>query len=607
MPPKLHVNKMLIYCPIFVCFAPVYFVIYPLNIKKVAMAYIMHKKINGKTYYYAEQRVWRNGKSTRAWQKYLGSIDKIIEAVEGNNLAPEYAVIFELGGVAAYLNIAGEIDLVKTINEMPPKRDQGLSIGDYIMTASINRGLDVASKRSMWNWFQNTILLNYYPGIKKEQLSSQRFWGHMDKIPEDQIPKVWNNVLQTACRGKSMGLSQVSYDETNYYSFISTFNTHCSLAQRGKNKQGRSSLRQINYALFCSRENHIPLYFDVYQGNKHDSKEFSQIVPKFKEAFKDHITGNSQITLVFDKGNNSPDNIKEIEEHGFHYAGSLKLNEHPRLAGLSNSDEKFTGFDHPRLAGIKAYRIKKQVYGGEKALIVTFNNNLYHDQVKTINNDIEKCQLQLSRLSRRLHDRAEGLTSKGKKPTRSSVEKNVQGILKRQSMKKIFTVEYHEKNNIPLISYQIGTEAYSHLLDTYLGKKILFTNNHHWSSEDIILAYHSQYIIENIFKESKDRETGYWWPLNHWTDQKIKVHALYCTITLLLRSLLNMKAHQASINLSMRRVHRELNGIKQAINVYPKQKGKGNKKQRKARTITNMNEVQEELFDTFQMNNYLSV
>src|SRR3972149_7928802 len=149
MPPKLHVNKMLIYCPIFVCFAPVYFVIYPLNIKKVAMAYIMHKKINGKVYYYAEQRVWRDGKSTRAWQKYLGSIDKIIDAVDGKNMEPIHAVLFELGGIAAYLNVAEEISLVKTIDNMLPKREQGLTIGEYILIASINRGLDAVSKRSM--------------------------------------------------------------------------------------------------------------------------------------------------------------------------------------------------------------------------------------------------------------------------------------------------------------------------------------------------------------------------------------------------------------------------------------------------------------------------
>ncbi len=56
------------------------------------MAYIVHKKISGKTYYYAEQRVWKDGKSRREWQKYLGTIDKIMDAVEGKHLAPDHAV-----------------------------------------------------------------------------------------------------------------------------------------------------------------------------------------------------------------------------------------------------------------------------------------------------------------------------------------------------------------------------------------------------------------------------------------------------------------------------------------------------------------------------------
>ncbi|MCD4734826.1 MAG: hypothetical protein K8R53_02160 [Bacteroidales bacterium] len=62
----------------------------------------------------------------------------------------------------------------------------------------------------------------------------------------------------------------------------------------------------MNYALFCSKENHLPLYFDVYQGNVHDSMEFKKILPGFKAAFKDKITPGSSITIIFDKGNNSP-------------------------------------------------------------------------------------------------------------------------------------------------------------------------------------------------------------------------------------------------------------------------------------------------------------
>jgi len=73
-----------------------------------------------RTWINAKQRVWKDGKSRREWQKYLGTLNRIIDAVEGKHLAPSYAVLFELGGVASYLSIAREIRLVEKINSMLP-------------------------------------------------------------------------------------------------------------------------------------------------------------------------------------------------------------------------------------------------------------------------------------------------------------------------------------------------------------------------------------------------------------------------------------------------------------------------------------------------------
>jgi hypothetical protein len=67
------------------------------------MAYITRKKIKGITYYYAEERERRDGKSRRKWQKYLGPLHKIIEAMEGTPEKPKYAEIFQLGEPSAYL------------------------------------------------------------------------------------------------------------------------------------------------------------------------------------------------------------------------------------------------------------------------------------------------------------------------------------------------------------------------------------------------------------------------------------------------------------------------------------------------------------------------
>ncbi len=571
------------------------------------MAYITRKKINGKTYYYAEHRVWKDGKSRREWQKYLGTIDNIMGAVEGNPTIPDHAVLFELGGVASYLSLAKQIQLVEKADRMLPKRKQGLSIGNYLLIAAINRGLEAVSKRSMWSWFQNTVLLDHFSGIKKEQLSSQRFWDHMNLIPEEKITPLWLEVLNGALSSAQINLSNITFDETNFYTFISTFNQRCSLPQRGKNKQGRSNLRQVNYALFCSKEHHLPLYFDVYQGNVHDSTKFKEILPGFQAAFKDKLPPLSTMTIVFDKGNNSPEAIGEIDRSPFHFVGSLKLNEHCELTSISNMDERFETTGHPQLEDIKAFRVKKDIYGVPRTIVVTFNQNLYDDQLKTLYNDLEKCQEKLSELNRRLTDRATGLITRGKKPTKASVEKNVKDILKRQYMKQLIKVDYHEKNASPVIQYAMDGDQFASLTDTLLGKKILFTDNHDWDTEDIILAYHGQHVIENIFKETKDRNTGCWWPLNHWTDQKIKVHGLYCTITLLMRSLMIMKTRQENINLSLGRLHQSLKGIKQVINIYPKQKGPGNKKERKTHTLTKMDEIQEKLFELFKMKDYIAI
>ena len=51
-------------------------------------------------------------------------------------------------------------------------------------------------------------------------------------------------------------------------------------------------------------------------------------------------------------------------------------------------------------------------------------------------------------------------------------------------MKQLIKVDYQEQNTIPLISYSLDGEEFVRLTDTYLGKKILFTDNHDWKTED---------------------------------------------------------------------------------------------------------------------------
>jgi transposase len=569
------------------------------------MPYLTKKKINGKIYYYAEECGRVNGKVQRLWQKYLGSIEKILSVAEHSPRNPLYAEIFRLGNPAAYFHIAREFNMIDVIDKVLPKREQGMTIGQYLLLAAINRGIDAVSKRSMWHWFQSTVLLRLFPHATQTALSSQRFWDHMSMVPHEEIEPLWSSIVDSVIKKEKIDLSTAAYDGTNFYTFIGSFNGKCSLAQRGKNKQGRKDLRQINYALFCTRRDQFPLYFDIYEGNRHDSKEFKEIVDKFMQRFSGHAIDGGGMTIVFDKGNNSYENFSFfIQNSPYHFVGSVKLDDHKDLSEMPNTDSRLERLADPRLESVRAWRTQKKIYGRELTVVVTFNNRLYTDQVQSINNQINKCFCKLDELESRLNDRRSGLITRGAAPTLMSVKNQVSTILSGQHMKKLVATIVEEVDGFVLLQHSINTQAYAALQQTYLGKSILITDNDMWSTEDIVLTYRSLYVIEHTFKHMKDREIGLWWPLLHWTDQKIRVHGLYCTIALALRSLLMKRVKDAGIRISMNALHEKLNGIKEVINVFPRQRGK--KKEVRQSVVTKMDEIQKRLYDLFRIGLYCS-
>jgi transposase len=567
------------------------------------IAYMTQKKIKGITYYYAEEREWTKGRSCRKWQKYLGSLSKIMAAVDGVPQQPHYAEIFELGCPAAYLHVAERLNTIDVMNRIFPKRNQGVSPGLYLTVAAINRGIEATSKRSMWNWFQQTILLRRFPDVTKAALSSQRFWDNLSTMDEPTLQAAWQTLVETVIDEEQIDLSCVSYDGTNFYSFIGSFNTRCSLAKRGKNKQGRRDLRQINYALFCTRKEHIPLYFDVYEGNRHDAKEFGTIIDKFFRAFADRKPHRQGLTLVFDKGNNSEDNFsKFLEGAAYHFVGSVKPTDHKDLALISNQDPRFLPCSTPRLEDVKAFRTRKTLYGKNLTVIVTFNNNLYTAQVQSINAEIAKCFQKLEGLSGKLADRRAGRITKGKKPTVASVTKHVGSILSGQHMKTLIERTITDDQPVPSLSYSLNTTAYEELADRYLGKTLIITDHHDWTTENIILTYRSQASIEECFKHMKDRKIGMWWPMFHWTDQMICVHGFYCSLALLLRALIMKRVEEAGIGMSMTTLHEKLSGIREVLNVFHKR----SHPQTTRSVVSKMDSVQKQLFNLFDMKQYLS-
>jgi transposase len=562
------------------------------------------KQINGHTYYYYSKWARVDGKCRRVWQKYLGKLEDIAQAVQGGGPPPEHAEVFQWGLPETLWKECCRADAVALVDRQCPKRTQGLSTGQYLAIAALNRAICPHSKRSMWDWFSQTVLLRHLPKATAARLTSQQFWNHMDRVDEVSCQTIWRNVLQGVIRRENLDLDSVCYDGTNFYTFIDTFNTRCDLAKRGKNKQGRTNLRQVSYALFCCGDAHVPLFYDVYEGNRNDAKQFPRMLMAFHDFLRE-VTGKQaplpETTLVFDKGNNSKDNFALVDSLRLKFVGSVKLDEHKDLARIPNDDPDFVPCPSPRLEGTKSLRTRKQIYGRQRSVVVTFNQNLFDSQWLTLQNDLAKALEKLSTLRQKLEDRRAGIVRRGKPPTVASVEKQCREHLSRQHLKVLipYTVEPDE-DGLPCLQYEVDSEALDRLCNTYLGKNVLVTNQDQWSDEKIILSYRSQYVIEDVFKEMKDRRTGSWWPLLHWTDSKIRVHGLYCTMALLLRALALRRVHQAGINISMKRLLGELESIREVINMFPRKRGQ--KAARRQTVLTKTSEVQDRLMDLFELN-----
>ena len=384
-------------------------------------------------------------------------------------------------------------------------------------------------------------------------------------------------------------------------SFINTFNAHCDIARRGKNKQGRSNLRQISYALFCSRDGHVPVYYDLYEGNTNDAKQFPLMIERFGQFMRQvsgaaGLSATPNVTVVFDKGNNSAANIARVDALPLHFVGSVKLDEHSDLAALSNQDPRMVACRRPQLDGFKAFCLSESVYGKERKVVVTFNPELFNAQLRTVHADIDRALAGLTEIRQRLEDRANGLITGGRAPTPESIRRQCDGLLGRRFLTELISVRIGLE---PSLEYQVDSSRIEALSDTVLGKTIIISSHLEWDAEEIIEAYHSQFIIEHVFREMKDRATGTWWPLNHWTDQKIRVHGLYCTIAVLLRALIRRRAARAGMTMPMNRLLAELDGIREVVNVYRRRPRA--KEPRQQTVLTRMNEIQERLVELLEL------
>ena len=521
----------------------------------ILMVYITKKKIKGHTYLYLEESIRINGKRQRAWQKYLGPEDSLkdlkirnIFSKHSNDIRTES---LEFGVSAALSRIANKIELARIIDERTDKsRNQGLTVGEYITIAAINRCAAPCSKSRLPRWFEKDWLSSRYD-IDPEILNAQTYWNHFQYLSEEKINDIELALNKTVLKEFDLSLDCLFYDPTNFFTY-SRKKSKDGLLQFGHSKENRNGNRLVSYTLLCARESGIPLMHYSYAGNVNDARLFKQMPSKIERRLKKLGQDPKSVTLVFDKGNHSQEAFKAIHESGYGFIASIRNSMNKKL--LQVPEEKYTETTLPSTGKVvKYYKTSKILYGMERDVYLVLDPKKYKKHAIAFN---EKLDEKVENIRAYFKDR---LNVK-KWRQQAAVEKKMAKMIGRNPYKKC--LGFKVSGSFGNLSFQVRideNERRRHL--NTLGKSVLFTNNRGWSPESIIMGYREQYIVEHAFRKMKSPTSITIRPMFHSSDSCIRAHVFLCVLAYLLISLLRLDLARNSFSISHERLLEELGSI----------------------------------------------
>ena len=560
------------------------------------MASLTKKLINGRPYYYLRETARVGGRSKVVRQVYLGRAEDI-ERRLAETAEPRSVQARSFGAVAAALKLCRELEVAEAIDralEVAGGRRSGPSVGEMIMLAAINRACRPRSKRQLGDWHQRTALARLLPAEQKA-LCSQRFWDAMNAVTDAAIAAAETEIVGRCVELYGIELRPLIYDTTNFATFIDSANARNTIAKRGHPKGGRRDLRLIGLALCVALDSNIPLCHQTYEGSRNDSTQFPDAIELIKTRLAELGLSDdelAELTLVYDKGNNSKTNQPLVDELDLGVVGSLSPAHHPEL--LDAGRENFHELEG--IPGTLAHRTRSEVYGHERTIVVSSSQQFAAKQRRSFAQTLSKADRELSELR--------GIVERGKhRMDERALQARIDNILKRRWLKDAIAIEHDLAARS--FAYRTDPEAIERIAEREWGKRIIFTDRHDWTDEQIISAYRAQSKAENAFRQQKDREFVSYSPAFHWTDQKLKVHGFYCTLALMIVSLIERQIrhagiHQDGLPLGAKLAMRLLNEIDEVTLVY--QPAGGRQGRPRVRTIlADLDDTQRQLYQALQL------
>ena len=532
------------------------------------MPHLYKKKVHGRTYWYLRETV-REGKKVRVkWQKYLGTPETLLEKLEKAEAdnKPLKIRTEEFGSIFVVNELEKMIGTAEIVDSIVPagSREKGPSVGEYFFYAWANRLIDPKSKNGIGEWFSRTAI-DTLRKVKTSELNSKRYWDKWDRVTGEDVESIGKAFFERVWALGRQSPECVLFDTTNYYSYLGSA-TQSELFARGHNKSGKHHLKQVGLALLVDRVSRLPLFYREYPGNEHDSQVFNQVIDEMFGVLCGFDTTKQRLTVVFDKGMNSEDNVAFIDDHtrihfvttySTYFAEDLAATDlkHFSPLAISHNEELIKQGDKDDC--ISGYRTKLELWGKERAVIVTFNPRTWRKKRYRMDQKLETLRQAL--LQFRLNYRQQ-------RPHWRDFDTIVQRYHRLCEEMHIGSQYYKLEKSKEGRELSFRKNAYQiEKAEALFGKNIIVTDNIDWTTDAIVQASLDRWGVEKSFRDSKSKHHVSTHPMFHWTDSKIRCHLLTCVIALSMRRLLELQVEPTLGSVSAEKIIEEMRALRSVL------------------------------------------
>ena len=361
------------------------------------------KKISGKTYYYLREMARVDGRPKMVSERYLGTLEEILAGADAREarMVPERTRHLGFGDVAAVWAMLERLKLAAIVDEVVGSRrsDAGASVGTYLALIVLNRVVEPSSKLGFADWWVKTAADRFIK-IPTRALDHRRFFDAMAAVRLEDMAEIERRVAARMVTEFGLDTSAVALDMTNFATYIDSANERADIAQRGKAKQKRADLRLVGLGLVVARDGGVPFLSHAYPGNKPDVTQFASMLKELAarhQAIAADSGTESDITVVFDAGQNSKDNFALLDELELPFVGSVPPSGCPDLTARPASDR--VPVDPRRYPGLTAIDTRRTVFGADRRVVLTHSPNLHKGQAAGLDQTLAKAQARLAELA----------------------------------------------------------------------------------------------------------------------------------------------------------------------------------------------------------------